>query len=79
MKLSDLKKKSVKDLHRILAETREKLRALRFSVSNKQLKNIREIRESRRVIAQILTILNDSVVQKVTENSAVEDDKKTIK
>ncbi|OIO45876.1 MAG: 50S ribosomal protein L29 [Parcubacteria group bacterium CG1_02_37_51] len=79
MKLSELKKKSVKDLHKILAETREKLRALRFSVSNKQLKNIREIRANRRIIARVLTILNNSVDQKVTESNEAEEDKKAIK
>ncbi len=37
---------------------REKLRELRFKDSNKQLKNIREIRAIRNLIAQVLTLLN---------------------
>jgi len=72
MKFQELKKESNKVLHKNLAVLREKLRDLRFSISAKQLKNIREIREVKMNIAQILTLLNQSrhnekVEEKTTE------------
>jgi len=58
MKIKDLKNKTEKDLQLLLAETREKIRSLRFKDANKQLKNIREIRQSKKEVALILTLLN---------------------
>ena len=60
MEFKELKKKKTIDLHKILAESRDKLRELRFKDANKQLKNVREIRMIRQTISQILTILNIS-------------------
>lgn len=58
MELKELKKKNENDLQILLAESREKLRGLRFKDANKQLKNIRGIREVKKTIAKILTLLN---------------------
>lgn len=58
MELKELKKKSEDELHSLLAESREKIRGLRFKDANKQLKNVREIREAKRTAARILTLLN---------------------
>jgi ribosomal protein L29 len=57
-KYQELEKKSEAELHKILDESREHLRDLRFKVGSKQLKNIAEIRRTRKTIAQILFILN---------------------
>ena len=61
MEFKELKKKETKDLHKILNESREKLRDLRFKDANKQLKNVREIRKIKNVIAQTLTLLNNKI------------------
>ena len=61
MEFKELKKKETKDLHRILNESREKLRDLRFKDANKQLKNVREIRKIKNIIAQTLTLLNNKI------------------
>jgi ribosomal protein L29 len=58
MEYKELKKKSKTDLKKLLTETREKLRDLRFKDANKQLKNVREIRQNRQIISRILTLLN---------------------
>lgn len=58
MEIKELKDKKEGDLHRLLAETRDKLRELRFKDSNKQLKNVREIRTGKKTVAKILTLLN---------------------
>ncbi len=59
MEFKELKTKDKKDLQTLLNVNREKLRELRFKDSNKQLKNIREIRATRNLIAQTLTLLNN--------------------
>ena len=56
--LKDIKLKSVAELQKILNSSREKLRELRFKVSQNQLKNIREIRSLKKKIAKILTLIN---------------------
>ncbi|MFZ4631847.1 MAG: 50S ribosomal protein L29 [Patescibacteria group bacterium] len=58
MEFKELKNKDKKELQELLVVNREKLRELRFKDSNKQLKNIREIRVVRNLIAQVLTLLN---------------------
>lgn len=71
MNFKELKNKTESDLHKILSESRDKLRELRFKDANKQLKNIREIRTLRITVAQILTLLNvnkkDNIKIKETE------------
>ncbi|PIT90803.1 MAG: 50S ribosomal protein L29 [Candidatus Komeilibacteria bacterium CG10_big_fil_rev_8_21_14_0_10_41_13] len=74
MEFKELKNKSVKELHKLLAENREKLRDMRFSVSAKQLKNIREIREVKKLIARILTVLKmDTSQDQDLENNQVKE------
>lgn len=58
MDLKELKKLSDNELHSRLAELRQKVREFRFSIANSQLKNLREIRQSKKDIAQILTTIN---------------------
>ncbi len=64
MDFKELKKKTEKELKANLAESREKLRDLRFRDANKQLKNIREIRQVKRTIARILTLLKKNETTK---------------
>lgn len=59
MKVKEIKAKTISELNKLLAQQREILRASRFSVSAKQLKDIRVIRKTKKLIAQILTILKD--------------------
>ncbi|MCK4554214.1 50S ribosomal protein L29 [Candidatus Parcubacteria bacterium] len=68
MDFKELKKKKESDLHKILAESRDKLRDLRFKDANKQLKNVREIRTVRETIARVLTLLNSEFRKQKTES-----------
>ncbi len=58
MEFKELKNKTEEELKKILSQYRESLREMRFKVAQRQLKNVREIREIKAVIARILTILN---------------------
>ena len=64
MSIKDFRKKTDKELQKILSTKREQVREMRFSVSNKQLKNIRDLRKARKEIAQILTILKEKLTNK---------------
>lgn len=65
MKISELKNKPEKELKRLLALEREKLRDMRFKDANKQLKNVKVISGAKKTIARILTLLRS---KKVTSN-----------
>jgi len=57
-KAKELRQKTENELKMILRENREKIRALRFDLASKKLKNVHELGLARKQIAQILTILN---------------------
>ncbi len=56
--MKEIKIKSKSELQKILAESRDKLRDLRFKDASKQLKNVRDIRKLRQDIARVMTALN---------------------
>jgi ribosomal protein L29 len=58
MKFKELKVKTADELKRLYAELRVKMQELNFKVASQQLKRVREIREVKKNIAQINTILN---------------------
>jgi len=60
----ELKAKTPDELNALLATEQEKLRDLRFKDSNKQLKNIREIRNTKHLIARIQTQLRAAAPKK---------------
>ncbi len=64
MDFKEIKTKSISDLHKLLADTRENLRDLRFKAFAGSLKKVREIRLKKREIARILTIINKQKIIK---------------
>ncbi len=64
MDYTDLYNQSEIQLHTLLAEKRVALREMTFQSSNSQLKDVREIRETKRTIARILTALNAKRIAK---------------
>lgn len=61
MEFVDLKNKGDKELLELLSEQRNRLRELRFQVSERQLKKVHEIREIKKTIARILTLLRQKL------------------
>lgn len=57
MKIVELREKTEKELEAVLAETRVALRSARFKVAFKQLKNVRELRARKHMIARTLTLI----------------------
>lgn len=58
MKTNELRQNKKDELQKLLEEKRERLRVLRFDLVSGKVKNVREIREIKKDIAVILTILN---------------------
>jgi len=58
MKFQELDQKSEAELQKMLVTLREKVRDLRFQVAARQHKDVRDIAETKKTIAQILTLLN---------------------
>lgn len=52
-----LKNKSQEELRKNLAEHQEKLRSLKFDLAAGKVKNINEIKEIKKIIARIMTLL----------------------
>jgi ribosomal protein L29 len=59
MELKELKNLPEGELKSLLSQKQERLRVLRFDLSFGKVKNVREIRATRKIIAQIQTILKE--------------------
>jgi ribosomal protein L29 len=67
MDFKEIKTKSEAELHRLLADHRDKLREARFKDASRQLKDVREIREIKKTIARLLTTLKKAVTKKTVK------------
>jgi len=59
MKVDEIRKKTKTELGKQLLKERETLRKLRFDLASGKVKNVREIRNLRKEIARIFTILKE--------------------
>ena len=59
MEIKELRQKSKEELQKSLQDSRERLRQLRFDLSAGKVKNVREIRMTKKKIARILTLLKE--------------------
>ena len=57
MNIAEIRQKPKKELESMLLEKRERLRNLRFDLASGKVKNVREIRELKKEIARVLTLL----------------------
>jgi len=60
MKIKELRQKSKKELNQTLISLRDKLRELRFNLTGGKVKNIKEIHQTKKHIARVLTLLNET-------------------
>ncbi len=59
MEIKEIRIKSASELSHLLAEAKKKVDDLKFKAAQKQLKNVRELREAKNDLARILTILKE--------------------
>ena len=57
MNLAELRQKSKAELEKMLQDSQERLRQLRFDLAAGKIKNVREIRKIKKEIARMLTLL----------------------
>jgi len=56
-KIKEFKRLPKKELKRLLTEKKNALRQMRFDLTGGKVKNVREIRETRRDVARLMTML----------------------
>ena len=59
MKNSELRKKDIKELQKSVLENTKHLSDLRFKFSANQLKNVKEMHNTKKEIARMLTIIKE--------------------
>ncbi len=59
MKIQEIRKKSDNDLLKTLAESKEEVRSLRFKIGSREVKNYQLLRQAKKNIARILTVLKE--------------------
>ena len=59
MKIKELREKGIAELKKLLVEKKEQVRKLRFDIATKQVKNNRELRNNKKDIARILTLIKE--------------------
>ena len=59
MRMKDLKEKTEKELQSLALQKRENLRKLFFQIAAGQLKDVSQVKKTKKAIAQILTILKE--------------------
>lgn len=62
MQVTDLRTKKEGELIKLLGELRDELQQMQFALAAGRVKNIREIRDRKRTIARILTVLAEQRV-----------------
>ncbi|HEY4513726.1 MAG TPA: 50S ribosomal protein L29 [Candidatus Paceibacterota bacterium] len=67
--MTDIKTKSVEELQKTVAEKREAFRVFRFGGAGSRARNVREGRNLRREIAQILTELRARELAEMAKKS----------
>jgi len=60
MKAKEIREKKTGELKREVQEKKEIVQQLRFDISMKQAKDHREVRNAKRDIARMLTVINES-------------------
>ncbi len=65
MKAKELVEKDVKSLQKLLADTEAKLLKDRFAIAGRELTNVSEVAKSRKLIAQIKTVLREREIFEV--------------
>ncbi len=59
MKAKELKLKTIEELKKIIAETREKVLSLSMERANRKLKDVSQFKKNRHLISRILTIIKE--------------------
>lgn len=70
MKAKELVEKDLKSLNKLLADTEAKLLKDRFAIAGRELTNVSEVAKSRKLIAQIKTVLREREIFEAEKQAA---------
>lgn len=59
MKAEEIRKKTDKELHKLLAKQRDELREVRFKVASRQFKDYKKVDKIKKIISRVLTIMKE--------------------
>lgn len=59
MKIQEIRKKTENDLQKLLADLQENVRSTRFKIISKEIKNHQVLRQAKKDVARILTVLRE--------------------
>jgi len=71
MKTAELRKKTTEELKMLLGDTRKEQHDLDFQMASRQLKNVRRIREAKKTVARLLTLLKNPAAAPTTTASQI--------
>jgi large subunit ribosomal protein L29 len=60
MKIKELRKKTNEELLKLLQDKKSQVVQFKINISSGNVKNVRELRETKKDISRILTLLNES-------------------
>lgn len=60
MKIKELREKSLEELKKLAVEKKDHTRKLRFDMVSKQIKNIKEYKNTKKDVARILTLISEN-------------------
>ncbi len=70
MKAKELVEKDLKALNKLLADTEAKILKDRFAIAGRELTNVSEVSKSRKLIAQIKTVLREREIYTAEKQAA---------
>jgi ribosomal protein L29 len=76
MKIKELSQKDDKTLAKLLADTKAKLVKDRFNIASRELAQVSEVKKSRKLIAQINTVIHEREIAAKEAKTAKEAEKK---
>lgn len=59
MDVQDLRKKETAELEKMVQDLKKKLSDFRFKITSNKVKNVKEIENTKKDVARILTIINE--------------------
>jgi ribosomal protein L29 len=58
-RIKEFREKNKEELQKLLTEKEENVRKLRFEIASKQIKNVKDLKNNKKDVSRILTLINE--------------------
>jgi len=58
-RIKEFREKNKEELRKLLTEKEENVRKLRFEIASKQIKNVKDLKNNKKDVSRILTLINE--------------------